>query len=230
MEKKYLGNLKLLEKRKTAFLSSRNAPFKSYEDCDKWLNSLNEALDTIICNNHSALERYVFAKLLDRNIPIIYVTPFELSTFELKTYEEALNNERMLIVNISGLPHNNVAEKAIIRNEEIIRSADDIIVAYCRVGGEISKLVYGIEKVKCFADEREIYYEQNSDISYKMTSQMGTFHFHTSEENGKEFLAITQTQYEGEGEFNKQTINIADKDIPELIKSMSIYQKLRNIK
>lgn len=94
----YLGNKEILNNYKVGFLSSRRCPaevvLKSYD----WAREQRAKGITVICGNHSQIEKDVFDILLKGTQPLILALARGLHKQWNSHILEAVNEERLLII------------------------------------------------------------------------------------------------------------------------------------
>lgn len=89
--KEHLGNLSLLELKKTAFLCSRKVPASIILKCYDWAIQQREEGNCVIIGFHSQIEKDVLHYMLKGNQPIIVVLARDLkSNLEKKKYKSSL--------------------------------------------------------------------------------------------------------------------------------------------
>nr|MCR5191927.1 hypothetical protein [Bacteroidales bacterium] len=91
------GNTELWQREKTLFLTSKRAPFSTYERVFQWVDSLTDK-DTVVCFNSSELEEEVLKALLVNRIPTVLVVMDGFRDTYNVQIEQALNENRMLIM------------------------------------------------------------------------------------------------------------------------------------
>jgi predicted Rossmann fold nucleotide-binding protein DprA/Smf involved in DNA uptake len=153
----YLGNFKLLEEHKTAFICSRKIPagvvLKSYD----WAIAMRNAGQCVISGFHSPIEKDVFYFLTKGNQPVILVLARGMIREIPPKIEKALGEGRLLIVSPFKDEMIRVSkDSAIIRNRLIIEMADEIFIPNLSSGGSLEKLVKEVngKKVTIGFDEK----------------------------------------------------------------------------
>ena len=71
MEPQYSGKLELLDRKLTAFLSSRTIATDKVMACYDWATSLNAETDCVVSGFQSPIEQDVLHFLLKNRIPVI---------------------------------------------------------------------------------------------------------------------------------------------------------------
>ncbi len=140
-----IGNRKILNLYKTAFLCSRKVPagiiLKSYD----WAIEQRDKGNCIISGFHSQIEKDVFHYLIKGTQPIIIAleryfkkrySPFD------KEIKQALQDNRLLIISqFSEKVKRGTAATAKKRNELMCQIADEIFIAHTSKGGNIELLI-----------------------------------------------------------------------------------------
>ena len=137
-----LGNIKLLELRKIAFLcSSKYSPssvLKSYD----WATEQRKAGNCVISGFHSPLEKDVLDILLRGEQPVIMVLARGIYQRPSKELLQHLKSGRLLIVTPFDRSVTYITkETAEIRNRLVIALADEIVGAHITKGGQLEKLL-----------------------------------------------------------------------------------------
>lgn len=143
------GNLKLLSRRKTAFLCSRRVPDGAYVTIREWTDALSAWEDCILCGNHSPMEQQVFTWLLRRRIPVILVLAETLPERWPAEVMDAFAEQRLLVVtHCDATVHRVSRQSAFDRNEMMFSMADDVVVGYAVEGGNIEAQVHNRSNVR----------------------------------------------------------------------------------
>jgi len=138
----YLGNKDILKLHKTAFLCSQKCPadivLKSYD----WAKQQRQKGNCVICGNHSQIEKDVFEILIKGKQPLILVLARGMKTRLQPDVENAVNDNRLLIVSPFDKAIKRVTRKtAEKRNDRIINISDKIIIGYKTENGQLDKLI-----------------------------------------------------------------------------------------
>jgi len=143
---KYLGNKDLLDFHKTGFLSSRRCPAEAVLKSYVWAKSQRAEGNCIICGNHSEIEKDVFEILLKGSQPLILVLGRSLYTRNSPEINEALRNNRLLIISPFDKEVIRLSkESASVRNNYILEISDNVVIGYSSKNG---KLELEIERFK----------------------------------------------------------------------------------
>jgi predicted Rossmann fold nucleotide-binding protein DprA/Smf involved in DNA uptake len=142
MVKEYLGNIELLKLHKTAFLCSRKIPASIVLKCYDWAIEQREQNNCIISGFHSQIEKDVLHYLLKGNQPIIVALARGLKKKIEPEFIKPLEQGRLLIITPFSETNTRVTEQtATIRNQLMIKLADNITVGSLSKGGKLEKLL-----------------------------------------------------------------------------------------
>jgi len=142
-----LGNTDLLKLPKTAFLCSRKVPASVVLKCYDWAIAQRESGHCVISGFHSQIEKDVLHYLLKGKQPIIVVLARGLKEKLEPEFEKPLEQGRLLIISPFDKTTKRVTEQtAEIRNKLMTNLADNITVGFASPGGQLEKLLSGIEK------------------------------------------------------------------------------------
>ena len=138
----YIGNKELLKLPKTAFLCSQKVPaeivLKSYD----WAKQQRAEGNCIVCGNQSQIEKDVVKILLRGTQPLIIIIARNMKKRWQAEIQQALQENRLLIISpFSESTKRVTRQTAEKRNQEIINISDKIIIAYARLGGQLSGLL-----------------------------------------------------------------------------------------
>ncbi len=147
MIKDSLGNTDLLRLPKTAFLCSRKVPasvvLKSYD----WAIEQREKGNCVISGFHSQIEKDVLHYLLKGKQPIILVLARGLKEKLEPEFVIPIEQGRLLIITPFDKSVKRVSsQSAQTRNQLMTNLADQITIGYASPGGQLDKLLIGIEK------------------------------------------------------------------------------------
>lgn len=162
---KLLGNQKLLDNHKTAFLCSRKCPSAIVLKSLDWAKEKKDKGECIISGFHSQLEKDVFDILLKGNPartcpnryrrvgsggqPIILVLARGLKKRWPADIKEAIENDRLLIISpFDDSVRYITQETANRRNEIMAELADEVFLAYSTKGGNLHNLIKSIKDKK----------------------------------------------------------------------------------
>lgn len=122
----YLGNQELLKLQKTAFLASGNIASEEVLRVYDWTTEMRSRGECVISGFNSKLEQDVLHFLLKGNQPIILVLARRMYKIIPKELQEALAQNRLLIVSVSNAARQS-KDTAMMRNRWICEMADRIL-------------------------------------------------------------------------------------------------------
>jgi predicted Rossmann fold nucleotide-binding protein DprA/Smf involved in DNA uptake len=142
----YLGNIKLLEVHKTAFVCSRKIPagvvLKSYD----WAIAMRDAGKCVISGFHSPIEKDVFYFLIKGKQPVILVLARGMIREIPPKIEKAIGEGRLLIISPFKVEISRVTrETALIRNRYMLEIAEEIFIPSLPPDGSLEKLLNEIQ-------------------------------------------------------------------------------------
>ena len=126
MEPQYSGKLELLDRKLTAFLSSRTIATDKVMACYDWATSLNAETDCVVSGFQSPIEQDVLHFLQKKGIPVIVVLARAMYKQIPEELEEAYNDGRVLFISISNTPRVSKAT-ASIRNKYVVDLAQEVL-------------------------------------------------------------------------------------------------------
>ncbi len=143
-----IGNTDILHDEKTAFFCSRkcsgSAILKVFETARTWQTEQK----TIISGFHSPLEQEVLQILLKGKNRIIICPARSLEKMRVsKNWQNALKENRLLIISPFTEQHRQTKDLALRRNKLIVEIADKITIAEISKGGNMEKITAEIERV-----------------------------------------------------------------------------------
>lgn len=121
----YIGNMGLLEKRKTAFLCSSKTTSRNVMESFDWATHVPTDA-CIIGGFQTKLEKDVLQLLLKRHIPVIIVLARKMYKNLPTEIMNAIERNEALVLSISNLSRN-TKESAWKRNKFVMEQADDIV-------------------------------------------------------------------------------------------------------
>lgn len=142
----YFGNNDILNLPKTGFLCSQKIPaeivLKSYD----WAKQQRTEGHCIVCGNHSQIEKDVFEILLRGQQPLILVLARGMLKRIEPEIEKAISDNRLLIISPFPETITRVSRQtAELRNHEIIRLSDNLVVGYISENGQLEKVLENCE-------------------------------------------------------------------------------------
>ncbi|MBR1378961.1 MAG: hypothetical protein IJ557_07545 [Bacteroidaceae bacterium] len=147
------GNRELMERNKTLFLCSKKTPIRLYNYVFDWTDSLTEH-DCIACFNSTQMEDEVVKALLVARIPTILFVMNRFTDVNNIQIEQALKEQRILIV---VLKRDEPQEKGLtprIRNEYVMSLCQRIVCGYVNKNGSVFGLVAGRSNVEKLIDDQ----------------------------------------------------------------------------
>ena len=121
----YIGNMGLLEKRKTAFLCSSKTTSRNVIESFDWATCVPK--DTcVISGFQTKLEKDVLQLLLKRHIPVVIILARKMYKNLPTEIMDAIERNEALVISISNLSRN-TKESAWKRNKFVIEQAADIV-------------------------------------------------------------------------------------------------------
>jgi len=145
--KQLLGNEKLLDIEKTAFLCSRKVPASIVLKCYDWAIEQRKAGNCIISGFHSQIEKDVLHYLLKGKQPIILVLARGFKDNVEREFQLPLEQGRLLIITPFDKSIKRVTETtAELRNKLMVELADTITIWYSNPDGQLVNLLKGIKK------------------------------------------------------------------------------------
>lgn len=147
-----IGNEELLNRGKTLFLCSKRTPFTLYDHIFGWVESLTED-DCVICFNTSELENEVMKALVVNRIPTILVVMNRFNDNYNIQIEQALKEQRMLILVLQRDEPKGKGQTPRLRNEFAVGMAEYIICGYINKNGSIFPILAGKQNVRYLEDD-----------------------------------------------------------------------------
>lgn len=143
----HIGNKELLELHKTAFLCSRKVPASVVLKCYDWATKQREEGNCVISGFHSQIEKDVLHYLLKGNQPIIVVLARGLKQKIEPEFLEPIEKRRILIITPFEEKIKRVTAKtAKLRNQLMITLADNIVVGFANLNGQVYKFLKTTKK------------------------------------------------------------------------------------
>lgn len=144
----FIGNIDILNNRKTAFLCSRKIPadivLKTYD----WAIEKRDTGVCVMSGFHSPIEKDVLKFLIDGVQPLIIV----LARSMLKSFDETIvkgiSKGRILIVSPFDETIKRASEQtAFIRNRYMVDTAEELYIPYMSPGGNLQRLMKELKKI-----------------------------------------------------------------------------------
>lgn len=138
--KEQIGNNELLQLKKTAFLCSRKIPASVVLKCYDWAVRMREECRCVISGFHSKIEKDVLYYLLKGKQPIIVALARGMKKNIEPELKKALDENRLLIISPFDESVKRVTEEtAMKRNKMMIELADEVVVGYASLDGNLLK-------------------------------------------------------------------------------------------
>lgn len=147
-----IGNRSLMQRKNTLFLCSKMAPISKYDLIFGWVDSLGKD-DCVICFNSSELEEEVMKALLVNHVPTILVVMNRFTDKYNVQIMKALEENRILVLVLQRDEPRGSGATPRLRNEFVIKMADQIVCGYINKYGSIYPLVYGLNNVRFLENE-----------------------------------------------------------------------------
>ena len=146
------GNQNLLNKEKTLFLCSKMTPIGLYGYVFKWTDSLTEK-DCIVCFNSTDMESEVLKALLVARVPTILFVMNRFTDVNNIQIEQALKENRMLIVILRRDEPRGKGSTPRLRNEYVISLCQHVVCGYINKNGSVFPVLAGRKDVVTLIDE-----------------------------------------------------------------------------
>ena len=146
------GNQNLLNKEKTLFLCSKMTPIGLYGYVFKWTDSLTEK-DCIACFNSTDMESEVLKALLVAKVPTILFVMNRFTDVNNIQIEQALKENRMLIVILRRDEPRGKGSTPRLRNEYVISLCQHVVCGYINKNGSVFPVLAGRKDVVNLIDE-----------------------------------------------------------------------------
>lgn len=130
MQIEYLGNRKLLESRKVAFLCSRTVGSGAILRCYDWATQMADSNNVVIGGFQSKIEKDVLHFLLKGKQPVIIVIARQMYKELPNELTNPMNEGRLLIISTSPNAVRVSKDTANKRNLYISEMADEIVFGY----------------------------------------------------------------------------------------------------
>ena len=150
-----IGNQSLWEHKKTLFLSSKLAPVGTWGKVFEWVDGLTVA-DTVVCFNSSEFENEVLKALLVNKIPTVLVVMNRFRDTYNVQVEYALNEKRLLIIELQRDEPRGKGATPRLRNQYVIGQVQHIVCGYINKNGSIFGLLAGLNNVTHLLNKEDI--------------------------------------------------------------------------
>ena len=152
---KTIGNVKLWQREKTLFLTSRQAPIGCYGKVFQWVEEFDKFNGCAVCLNSSELEEDVLKALLVCKVPTTLVVTGRFHDTYNVQIEQALKENRLLIL-VLQREENDKGYAARLRNQYIINQVQHIACGYINPNGSIFGLLAGLNNITHLLDKEDI--------------------------------------------------------------------------
>ena len=146
------GNKNLMNREKTLFLCSKMTPIGLYGYVFKWTDSLTEK-DCVVCFNSTDMESEVLKALLVAKVPTILFVMNRFTDVNNIQIEQALKENRMLIVILRRDEPRGKGSTPRLRNEYVLSLCQHVVCGYINKNGSVFPLLAGRKDVVNLVDE-----------------------------------------------------------------------------
>ena len=150
-----IGNNSLWEREKTLFLTSKMAPISTYERVFQWVDSLTDK-DTVVCFNSSELEEEVLKALLVNRIPTVLVVMDGFRDTYNVQIEQALNENRMLIMVLKRDEPKGSGTTPRLRNQYIMSQVQHTVCGFVNPKGTVVLLLGNDKDITYLIDDKRL--------------------------------------------------------------------------
>lgn len=150
-----IGNQELMSREKTLFLCSKRTPIGLYEYVFCWTDSLTEN-DCVACFNSTEMESEVLKALLVAKIPTILFVMNRFTDVNNIQIEQALKENRMLIVMLKRDEPRGKGQTPRLRNEYVLSLCQHVVCGYVNKNGSVFPLLAGRTDVRTLIDEKAV--------------------------------------------------------------------------
>lgn len=147
------GNQDLMNREKTLFLCSKRTPIGLYEYVFRWTDSLTER-DCIACFNSTDMESEVLKALLVGKVPTILFVMNRFTDVNNSQIEQALKENRMLIVVLRSDKLKGKGATPRFRNEYVLSLCQHVTCGYVNKNGSVFPILAGRKDVLNLIEEK----------------------------------------------------------------------------
>jgi len=165
---KTIGNIELWQREKTLFLTSKRAPFSTYEKVFKWVDSLDDT-DTVVCFNSSELEAEVVKALLVNRVPTVLVVMDGFRDKYNFQIEQALNENRILIMVLKREESDGKGTTPRLRNQYIKSQVHHTVCGFVNPKGTIILLLNEPDNITYLIDNKQLLAAEATDKPHRWT-------------------------------------------------------------
>lgn len=163
-----IGNKSLWKREKTLFLTSKMAPFSTYERVFHWVDSLDDA-DTVVCFNSSELEAEVVKALLVNRIPTVLVVMDGFRDKYNVQIEQALNENRILIMVLKREKSDGKGTTPRLRNQYIKSQVHHTVCGFINPKGTIILLLDKQDDITYLIDDKQLLAAETIEKPHRWT-------------------------------------------------------------
>ena len=150
-----IGNAELLKRKKTLFLCSMHTPIEMYGQVFQWTDSLSEQ-DCVVCFNSTEMEEEVLKALLVAKIPTILFVMNRFTDVNNIQVEQALKENRMLIVVLKRDEPRGKGQTPRLRNEYVLSLCQHVVCGYVNKNGSVFSVLAGRTNVLNLIDDKAL--------------------------------------------------------------------------
>ena len=150
-----IGNKSLWQREKTLFLTSRQAPIGCYEKVFRWVEGFDK-WQCAVCFNTSEFEEEVLKALLVCRVPTVLVVTNKFTDTYNVQIEQALKEQRLLIVILQREKSDGKGYIARLRNQNIINQVQHIVCGYINPNGSIFGLLAGQNNITYLLNREDV--------------------------------------------------------------------------
>lgn len=154
MQIEYLGNRKLLESRKVAFLCSRTVGSGAILRCYDWATQMADSNNVVIGGFQSKIEKDVLHFLLKGKQPVIIVIARQMYKELPNELTNPMSEGRLLIISTSPNAVRVSKDTANKRNSYISEIADEIVFGYISKDSSLNELFQKFKEKSTLLQER----------------------------------------------------------------------------
>lgn len=154
MQIEYLGNRKLLESRKVAFLCSRTVGSRAILRCYDWATQIADSNNVVIGGFQSKIEKDVLHFLLKGRQPVIIVIARQMYKELPNELTNLMSEGRLLIISTSPNAVRVSKDTANKRNSYISEIADEIVFGYISKDSSLNELFQKFKEKSTLLQER----------------------------------------------------------------------------
>ena len=149
------GNQELMNREKTLFLCSKRTPISLYDYIFRWTDSLTEN-DCVACFKSTEMESEVLKALQVAKIPTVLFVMNRFTDVNNIQIEQALKENRMLIVVLKRDEPRGKGQTPRLRNEYVLSLCQHVVCGYVNKNGSVFPLLAGRACVRNLIDEKAI--------------------------------------------------------------------------